>query len=575
MMRVAIKAAIFLVTVVVLALALDWLAGAILYLMYRQSPFDVRFTTLLQAWQLSATEPLLRGRVVHALAAAMLGCLVVGGGLIGAVLELLDRRPLYGAARFANRRELRKAGLLQSEGLILGRHQGRLLRLDGPEFVLLSAPTRSGKGVSFVIPNLLTWPQSVVVLDIKGENYDLTAGARLKSGSKVYRFSPFEECSHGCNFLGYVSDNPAQRISDLQGMAAIIYPNDAKNPFWAEQARNLFLGMALLVFETSELPHTLGELVRQASGKGEATESYLQKVMALRHASDQPFSPTCIDTLNRFLTTPEETRRNILASFLAPLGVFANPIVDKATSRQDFDLRRVRIEPMSIYVTIPPNQIAQAGFILNLFFSTLIDQNIQTLPSQDSRLRLTCLLLMDEFTAAGRIVAIEKGVAFMAGYNLRLALVIQDQSQLEQDAAYGRAGARNILANMGAVVSFSPRTDEDGERLSRMIGYQTVIHRQRQRRSKGLAGGAVSEQEGSYRRALMLPQELRALDQTELLIQRPGIPMVRARKISYFSDRDFSWPACRAEPPATMAPRWVEYRADIIRSDFYLNHTMS
>jgi type IV secretory pathway TraG/TraD family ATPase VirD4 len=73
----------------------------------------------------------------------------------------------------------------------------------------------------------------------------------------------------------------------------------------------------------------------------------------------------------------------------------------------------------------------------------------------------------------------------------------------------------------------------------------------------------------------MLPQELRALDQTELLIQRPGIPMVRARKISYFSDRDFSWPACRAEPPATMAPRWVEYRADIIRSDFYLNHTMS
>ena len=146
---------------------------------------------------------------------------------------------------------------------------------------MLSAPTRSGKGVGVVIPNLLNWPDSVVVLDIKGENYDITAGYRAAHGQAVYAFSPFDEDarSHRWNPLTAVRTSPLHRVGDLLTIGQVFFPNDgsgtSSEAFFNDQARNLFLGLGLVLLETPALPRTIGEMLRQSSGKGQSLKDHL------------------------------------------------------------------------------------------------------------------------------------------------------------------------------------------------------------------------------------------------------------------------------------------------------------
>ena len=171
-----------------------------------------------------------------------------------------QRRPLHGDARFASPAEVdarRPHGRATAQpGILIGRHRGRFLALPGQLSVMLSAPTRSGKGVGVVIPNLLNWPDSVVVLDIKGENYDITAGYRAAHGQAVYAFSPFDEDarSHRWNPLTAVRTSPLHRVGDLLTIGQVFFPNDgsgtSSEAFFNDQARNLFLGLGLVLLET-------------------------------------------------------------------------------------------------------------------------------------------------------------------------------------------------------------------------------------------------------------------------------------------------------------------------------------
>src|SRR3546814_2019740 len=137
-------------------------------------------------------------------------------------------------------------------GLIVGKLNGNLVRLGGQQFVILAAPTRSGKGVGVVVPNLLDYRESVVVLDIKQENFELTSGWRASQGQEVYLFNPFAEDrrTHRWNPLTYVSEHPAFRVSDLMSIAAMLYPDGAdEQKFWVSQARNAFMAFSLYLFE--------------------------------------------------------------------------------------------------------------------------------------------------------------------------------------------------------------------------------------------------------------------------------------------------------------------------------------
>ena len=568
----------------ILAFAALWLAGAILFASYKQNPSGAGVLTIHRAWIQAPDAPTQRRVAGASLLAALL---VLGTPFAMAMAFRRKGSDLHGSARFATVADVTKEGLHAPRGVMLGALNGKFLRLGGYEFTLLAAPTRTGKGVGFVIPNLLTFEDSVVVLDIKGENYNLTSAFRKQHlENEVYYFNPFSETTHRWNPLSYVSNNPNMRVNDLLALAALLYPENEKEPFWPSSARNLFVGLGLMVLESPELPKTFGEVLRQASGKGMDVADYLRHVIKHRVDGGNAFSSTCTDALNRFLNNSETVLKSILASLVAPLAPWANAMVDKATSADDFDLRDVRRKKMSVYLHIPAGEVMQASFIVNLFFSQLINENVKQLPEDNAGLKYQCLMMLDEFTAMGKVPIIAKGVGYMAGYNMRLAIIIQDKSQLE--TTYGKADAQNIVSNMGAVVYFTPSTVTESEEYSKMIGNQTVVSKSEQRSNVGalnVGKYGVSETDSYQSRAVMLPQEIRQLGRDRELVVRAGIPVIMAEKITYFSD-EFFLQRLRAVPnhevrigeQVRMVPKplklpadnWLMYHSLVQRSDFYV-----
>lgn len=452
-------------------------------------------------------------------------------------------KALHGDARFARAGDLAKNRLFEDgpTSLVVGRYNGRLVRLPGQQFAILAAPTRSGKGVGIVIPNLLEYQDSIVVLDIKQENFDLTSGWRKSQGHDVFLFNPFAEDrrTHRWNPLGYVSSDPAFRVSDVMSIGAMLYPDGSDDQkFWVSQGRNAFLAFTLYLFDKYEherdcgfpgaTPPTLGAVYRLASGTGDNLRAYLQSLSQQRFLSDA--ARMAFATL---LSQADETFASIIGTFKEPLNAWVNPVLDAATGANDFLLTDVRRKRMTVYVGIQPNKLAEARLILNLFFSQLINLNTRELPQNDPSLKHQCLLLMDEFTSIGRIDIIASAVAYMAGYNLRLLPIIQSMAQL--DATYGRELARTLVTNHALQILYAPREQQDANDYSEMLGYTTV------RRQNVTRGREVSRSESEERRALMLPQELKAMGPDREVVMYEGIPHpVMCEKIRYYKDKRYT-----------------------------------
>jgi type IV secretion system protein VirD4 len=551
-----VKWALGLVGLVLASVAFVWLAGFFLFALSKVNPLGkTDFSTWLTYWEAYRDVPALARRLKAALLLAGLVSYGVPLGLLVAALR--KERALHGAARFATAAEIAKSGLFGREGILVGRYKNRYLLFGGQQFALLAAPTRSGKGVGIVIPNLLQFPGSCVVLDIKQENFDLTAGFRAKYGQEVFLFNPFAEDrrSHRYNPLGYVRDDQ-NRIGDLLSIAKVFYPAEGRDTFFDEQAANLFLGLGLYLCETPERPRTLGEMLRVSSGDGQPIRDYIQDLIAARAAEGRPLSPACLDALNRFCATSDNTLASILASFNAPLAMWSNPLVDAATRDNDLDLREVRKRRMSIYVGITPDHLHEAGRLLNLFFSQLISLNTKELPQKNPALKYQCLLLMDEFTAPGKIQILAKAVSYMAGYNLRLLPIIQSPSQLV--SVYGQEDARTFITNHALQILFAPREQKDAVEYSEMLGYETVKVKSRSRQLGGKSAGGRSESESEQRRALMLPQEVKELGLWKEIIALENMKPILAEKIRYYDDPTFT---ARLLPPPEIPPLDIEGHA--------------
>ena len=469
-------------------------------------------------------------------------------------------RSLHGDARFATYMEIKKAGLVARDSydktILVGQYKehGRneYLCYGGYQFVMLAAPTRSGKGVGIVIPNCLNYSDSLVVLDIKLENFDKTAGFRAKSGQEVYLFAPYDECeserqegkpapmrTHRYNPLGYVSSDPVDRIGDIDSIAQAFYNNpNSKDKFFDEQAKDLFRGITLLVLETPGIPHTLGEVFRQSSGYGKALPEHLNEMIEKAKAEGRPYSDECVAAISRVCTLSDNTFAGVKGSMQVPLMPWANARVDAATSANDFDLRDVRKKRMTIYVGITPNKLAEAKNIINLFFDQLINLNTKTLPQQDKSLKYQCLMILDEFTAAGKINQIAQSISYQAGYNMRVLTIIQNKSQLED--VYGKPGALTLMSNHALMIMYapSPVVQSDANEYSEMLGYQTVKNTSHSR-SFGKQGSR-SDSTSDQKRALMLPQELKEMDMWEEIVSLEHTKPIRCGKIKYFEDPTFT-----------------------------------
>ncbi len=551
-----LAAAVFAVLgFVALACAAVYLSAVLFLLLNKADPHQAKFLSITQYWALYADDGPLRKKLFMSMGVSGFALLVALPGVLFAASR--PRRPLHGDARFANPGEVMRAGLLDRSAaagpsILIGRHRGQFLALPGQLSVMLSAPTRSGKGVGVVIPNLLNWPDSVVVLDIKGENYDVTAGYRAECGQAVFAFSPFDDAarSHRWNPLTAVRSSSLHRVGDLLNIGQVFFPNDgsgtSSEAFFNDQARNLFLGLGLLLLESPALPRSIGELLRQASGRGQSLKAHLSALIAQRKADGHPLSDECTDALQRLLSNSENTLTSIVSTLTAPLTIFADAVVDAATSADDFRLEDVRRRRLSIYVRIPPNRLANARPLLNLFFSQLVSLNTQHLPERDAGLKFQCLLVNDEFAAMGRVGIISSAAAFLAGYNLRLLTVVQAMSQL--DAVYGDKEARTFATNHGLQILYAPREQRDADEYSAMLGQFTerATSRGRSRSFSQHASSGSSTNESDQRRALLLPQEFKELGSERLVVILENCKPILGEKIRYHREQVFT---ARLRPP--------------------------
>jgi len=475
-------------------------------------------------------------------------------GVLGWAVLVPKKRGLYGDAKMANKLEIANAGLLDPDkdddkfpSVIVGKVGDEFLLFKGQQFLYLAAPTRSGKGVGVVIPNCLHYRDSMVVLDIKGENHELTSGFRAACGQKVFKFAPddedgFTEC---WNPMTYVREDQRLRVSDILGITNILSPPNPEEP-WSATAENLFLGLALYIMDTpSEFDKgklNIATIKRYSTTLPFlADEDTFKKYVEQRQRYDSPLSEKTIECLTGYAQTSDKMRTSIKISFDSPLAIFSDPITEMSTSKSTFDFRDVRKQRMTIYVCIKPKSIDRFGLFLNLFFQQLILENLKEMPQDNPALKYQCLLMMDEFTAMGRVSIIEKASAYMAGYNMRLLLIFQSKSQVEDKKLYDVTGARTMLTNMALQIIYAPRDQNDARDYSELMGIMTEQGKSVSKNTSGLAGtgGGGSISTSDQKREVLLPQEIKDIGKDKAIVSMENMRPALVSKVFYYLEPVF------------------------------------
>jgi type IV secretion system protein VirD4 len=473
------------------------------------------------------------------------GCIAASGGIaaMGVAITMSVRRAkeaqhvtTYGSARWAEAREVRRAGLLGPEGVVLGRLGGSYLRHDGPEHVLCFAPTRSGKGVGLVIPTLLTWPNSTIVHDIKGENFHLTSGWRARFGS-VFLFDPTNPKSAAYNPLLEIRKGDSE-VRDAQNIADILVdPEGAleRRNHWEKTSHSLLVGAILHVLY-AETDKTLAGVANFLSDPSRPIEATLNAMLATPHLGERPH-PVVASAARELLNKSENERSGVLSTTMSFLGLYRDPVVAKVTGRSDWRIRDLvdGAQPISLYLVVPPSDFARTKPLMRLVLNQIGRRLTESLDTDRRRQKL--LLMLDEFAALGRLDFFESQLAFMAGYGIRSFLITQSLNQLER--AYGPNHA--ILDNCHIRIAFSTNDERTAKRVSDALGTATEMRAMKNyaghRLSPWLGHLMVSRQETS--RPLLTPGEVMQLSPNEAIVMVSGVHPVRARKVRYYEDPQF------------------------------------
>lgn len=474
------------------------------------------------------------------------GYIASSGGLISGVvaiaLSILRAREArnvatYGSARWAEIGEVQEAGLLDPDGVVLGRWDQDYLRHNGPEHVLCFAPTRSGKGVGLVVPTLLTWPGSVIVHDIKGENWGLTAGFRARHG-RVLLFDPTDPASSPYNPLLEVRRGDRE-VRDVQNIADILVdPEGAldRRNHWEKTSHSLLVGAILHVLY-AEPDKTLAGVANFLSDPKRPVEATLRAMMSTPHLGKAGVHPVIASSARELLNKSDNERSGVLSTAMSFLGLYRDPVVAKVTVLCDWriaDLVSGR-QPASLYLVVPPSDIARTKPLIRLILNQIGRRLTEDLHVSAHRHRL--LLMLDEFPALGRLDFFESALAFMAGYGIKSFLIAQSLNQIEK--AYG--ANNSILDNCHVRVAFATNDERTARRVSDALGTATEMRDSTNyaghRLSPWLGHLMVSRQETA--RPLLTPGEVMQLPPSDELLLVAGVTPVRAKKARYYEDARF------------------------------------
>ncbi|OYZ74978.1 MAG: conjugal transfer protein TraG [Rhizobiales bacterium 24-66-13] len=443
----------------------------------------------------------------------------------------------YGSARWAGKEEVKSACLLGSDGVVLGRYERDYLRHDGPEHVLCFAPTRSGKGVGLVVPSLLTWPGSAIVHDIKGENWQLTAGFRARHG-RVLLFDPTNPKSSAYNPLLEVRRGEWE-VRDVQNIADILVDPEGsleKRNHWEKTSHALLVGATLHVLYAED-DKTLAGVAAFLSDPKRPIESTLAAMMKTSHLGEAGPHPVIASAARELLNKSDNERSGVLSTAMSFLGLYRDPVVAEVTRRCDWritDMVGGKL-PTTLYLVVPPSDINRTKPLIRLILNQVGRRLTEDLQAKTERHRL--LLMLDEFPALGRLDFFESALAFMAGYGLKSFLIAQSLNQIEK--AYGPNNS--ILDNCHVRVSFATNDERTAKRVSDALGTATEMKAMKNyaghRLAPWLSHLMVSRSETA--RQLLTPGEIMQLPPTDEIVMVAGTPPIRAKKARYYEDARF------------------------------------
>ena len=483
---------------------------------------------------------------------------------------------LHGSAHWANWRDIKKAELHKKQGVVVGGYKRflfsrtRFLKHDGPEHILAFAPTRTGKGVSLIIPTLLEWRYSALILDIKGENYALTAGYRASLGHKVIRFEPAAQDGLGFSYnpLAEVGFGHDSEVADIQNIAAMIVDSGGqsagKDQFWTQSAAEFLtagiLHVAYRIRRNEGRTANMADIRRFLAG---ATEIDFEDDDAAKKALDNMFREWIEFDHGREVVNQEvtllatkmvgmahQTRTGIIGNAMHALSIFADPYIAANTKHSDFKISDLMNgeQPTSLYLVISPKDIDRLKPIVRIFITQLLSNLMQEMPfenGQQVKPKQRLLLMMDEFPAFGKIDKYEEMLGYMAGYGIKSYVIVQDITQLKK--AYGEN--QSFFSNSSVRIAFAPNEQKTAKLISDLLGVTTILQRKRSKSvQQGQFTGNISDNLQETSRPLLTADEVMRIKLMEkgwfgkvkagdVLIFAAGSAPIFGRQKLFFQDK--------------------------------------
>ncbi len=466
---------------------------------------------------------------------------------------LIDFRPfkkkesLHGDAHWASELELKAANLRAKKGLLLGRTgANNYLIADDFQHVLLFAPTGSGKGVGFVIPNLVFWEDSLICHDIKMENHELTSGYREKVlKQKVFLWNPADPDgrTHCYNPLDWISSKPGQMVDDVQKICNLILP---EQEFWQNEARSLLLGVILYLCAVPDKVCSFGEVVRTMR-----SDDVVYSLAVVLDTIGKKIHPVSYMNIAAFLQKADKERSGVVSTLNSGLELWANPLIDTGTASSDFDLQQMKKQKISVFCGVTPDNLQRLEPLLKVFYQQATDFLTRKMPGKDEPYGV--LFMMDEFPTLGEMEQFKTGIAYFRGYRVKLFLIVQDTQQLK--GIYEDAGMNSFLSNSYYRITFSANNVETAKLISELVGNKTV-KQYSNNKPKFLDFNPQSRttNESEVQRALLLPQEVITLPRDEQIILIESTAPIKTKKIFYFQDPFFMKRVYNPKSPRKSGP---------------------
>ena len=377
--------------------------------------------------------------------------------------------------------------------------------LDGQRFiqgghVLTCAPTGSGKGVGAVIPNLMDYPGSVFVLDVKGENYAVTHRAR---GGHIVLIDPYGvtgQPSASINWLSHLDvDSPAaiQEASLLADMLVL----GGESTYWDDAAKDLLRGLILYV-ASMQNPH-MGRLREIVSSSSPQLQEILNDMVVSRH-------PIVVRTANTFMAKADKDRSGVLSSANRHTSFLDDTRLVNCLTQSDLDLQQLRETRTSVYLVIPPAMLSTS----KRFIRGLMGLTLSRLTQVAEKPNVDTAFFLDEFAQLGYMANIEEAISLVRGYGIRFWILVQDLSQLK--AVYPKW--QTFLANT-TKQCFGTADVDTARYLSQTLGDTTVLYASSGRHQDDVRLlGSQNTNEVRTSRALLTPDEVMRLDKGKAIV---------------------------------------------------------